>query len=40
VVSARVPRLPTDQTSSLYETELADPVAVLLPLIHAVQGTG
>lgn len=38
VVSARLPKLPTDQTSSLYETELADPVAVLLPLIHAVQG--
>jgi NAD(P)-dependent dehydrogenase (short-subunit alcohol dehydrogenase family) len=37
VVSARLPRLPTDQTAGLYETEIADPVAVLLPLIHDVQ---
>jgi acyl dehydratase/NAD(P)-dependent dehydrogenase (short-subunit alcohol dehydrogenase family) len=38
VVSARLPRLPTDQTSGLYETEHADPVAALLPLIRTVQG--
>ena len=37
VLSARLPRLPTDQTASLHGTSLADPVATLLPLIRQVQ---
>lgn len=37
VVSARLPRLPTDQTATFHGTVLADPVATLLPLIHKVQ---
>lgn len=33
----RLPRLPTDQTSSFLETESADPLATLLPLVCEVQ---
>ena len=33
----RLPRLPTDQTATLTEFETADPVAVMLPIIRAVQ---
>jgi hypothetical protein len=37
IISARLPRLPTDQTASLYTTQSADPLEVLLPLISRVQ---
>ena len=37
VTVSRLPRLPTDQTSSFLENESADPLATLLPLVREVQ---
>lgn len=36
IVTARLPRLPTDQTASLTEIETADPMTELLPILRAV----
>jgi acyl dehydratase/NAD(P)-dependent dehydrogenase (short-subunit alcohol dehydrogenase family) len=36
-MSARLPRMPTDQTAGVLETEMVDPVATLLPLVLEVQ---
>ncbi len=38
VVVSRLPRLPTDQTATVTQTETADPIAVMLPIIREVQG--
>jgi NADP-dependent 3-hydroxy acid dehydrogenase YdfG len=40
VLRRRLPRLPSDQTSSLLPTETADPVAVMLPIIREMQLAG
>ena len=37
IVTHRLPRLPTDQTSSVVQSVTADPVAVMLPLIREMQ---
>lgn len=37
IVVSRLPRLPTDQTAALTQIDTADPVAVLLPILHEVQ---
>jgi NAD(P)-dependent dehydrogenase (short-subunit alcohol dehydrogenase family) len=38
IVTARLPRLPTDQTATVVQADTADPIAVMLPIIRAVQG--
>jgi acyl dehydratase/NADP-dependent 3-hydroxy acid dehydrogenase YdfG len=40
IVINRLPRLPTDQTATLIPTESANPLDVMLPIIHEVQGGG
>jgi hypothetical protein len=40
IVVTRLPRLPTDQTATLYEDDAIDPVDTMLPIVRAVQGTG
>jgi len=37
VIAARLPKLQTDQTAVLYQTEHADSIEVLLPLVNKVQ---
>lgn len=37
LLTARLPRLPTDQTTSVLQVESADPVGTLLPLIRKMQ---
>ena len=37
VVVRRLPRLPTDQTATVAQTETADPIAVMLPIIREAQ---
>jgi hypothetical protein len=40
VVATRLPKLPTDQTASLYDDDEADPVEAMLAVVRAVQGSG
>ncbi|MBV9065759.1 MAG: hypothetical protein JO004_08325 [Methylobacteriaceae bacterium] len=40
IVYERLPGLPTDQTQSLLEMQVQDPIDILLPLIRAVQSKG
>ena len=37
VVINRLPPLPTDQTATVIQTETADPVATMLPIVREVQ---
>jgi hypothetical protein len=37
ITVARLPRLPTDQTLSLSQTETANPIEVMLPFIRETQ---
>ena len=37
VTTARLPRLPTDQTASVTVSQTADPVSVMLPIVREVQ---
>jgi hypothetical protein len=37
VTMARLPRLPTDQTASITETEFASPIECLLPIVREAQ---
>jgi hypothetical protein len=37
ITQARLPRVPTDQTTSVTEVEMADPIATLLPIVRLVQ---
>jgi acyl dehydratase len=36
IVSRRLPRLPTDQTASLFRGETADPINVILPIVREI----
>jgi acyl dehydratase len=40
IVMTRLPRLPTDQTATLYDDDAADPVDAMLSIVRAVQGAG
>jgi acyl dehydratase len=40
IVMTRLPRLPTDQTATLYDDDAADPVEAMLPIVRVVQGAG
>lgn len=37
VTQVRLPRLPTDQTASIGEVQMANPVETMLPIVHIVQ---
>ncbi len=37
VVSARLPRLGSDQTNSIFETKKEDGISVLLPILRSIQ---
>jgi hypothetical protein len=36
IVLRRLPRLPTDQTASLFRGETADPINVILPIVREI----
>jgi hypothetical protein len=40
IVVERLPRVLTDQTATVAQVETADPLAVMLPLIRALQEPG